>query len=739
MPQKKDDDLHLTDEENQQVTLLFAHYQHLAEHIQSSTEIQQVTTALQAIDTAPLTVQLAFLKQIAQEKIPAAADIAEALYTYAQHKEVRKEARRVLLRLEAARITPRWKPPQVPVSGLQAPVEQPPRFWKGVATLSRDQGQMTVDLLWEQGIDYRDVRILSFLLEFWHEGVKGVSAELITKRKVDERLQKQHLAMPDVSQTDCTLAEGKRLLEEALSINDWIGHHPHPDYRTYFSLINKLILQVPDSELGVDRGKSFITPDLTAQETVVNFIGAWCFGDFGLTYDLLTPGSAARDNLTKAEWIALHRSWYQEAHPTRMELGFVHEKPVTQSALWLPSSISKLSPTSKEIEVGWSIELVETPLSGTLKEMPLATAINKDTGRHWFWTSYKLVQEADGWRIQDIRDESLALQSLSADEIQQRISEAEKAIDELVKEGENNPQQLVSEAPWRLTQLLHLYDALIAKLPLDFQVNMSAYDRAVVVGNVERIAVYLERLTQRFQENLSRNLLALGATLIGLSGTYDPLKMQERITHLQHKAETCLQESLNLEATSTAHLMFGEFYLSIDRIDEGEQHLLTALTLNPGPEEKAAIEAGLGNIAVHRQQYDKAIQNYQNVIALDENYPGIWFNIGYAYNALERKEEAERSYLTALNKDDQDFRIYSELAGFYLNGGKPGQARAIMEKATQAMPEFAPVHALYASVLASAGDLRAAQRALSLAEEIDANDEIVQQVRQQIQQVARQK
>ncbi len=176
---------------------------------------------------------------------------------------------------------------------------------------------------------------------------------------------------------DCTLAEGKRLLEEALSVNAWRGTTPHKDYRNRQQLINSLILEADD--LGQDRNLSFINPELTEAEVAINFIGAWSMGDYGLAYDLLTDGSSVREGLSRDEWVERRRAWSDEAHPTRMELGFVHEREQAQSALWLPTSItSSRQGTRKEIELGWSLELTETPLSGTLSEMPLGTAVNKD-------------------------------------------------------------------------------------------------------------------------------------------------------------------------------------------------------------------------------------------------------------------------------------------------------------------------------------------------------------------------
>lgn len=496
MASKKEPTPLLSEEENTQVEHLLENYHQLAHNLRQSTDQTQVETALFTINTLSEQAQTALLKALAKENTTDAADILIAVNAVSTQKEARKEARRSLIRLESTKTYPQWTPPIAHTPAVQVNIEQTPRFWKGLVTQAREEGEIQLVLTWEQGYDYSNVRLLVLLLDYWSDGVKDIHVELSNKHHVEEHIDEIRTKFP-APLVDCTLAEGKRLLEEALSVNAWRGTTPHKDYRNRQQLINSLILEAND--LGQDRGRTFISPELMEAEVAINFIGAWSMGDYGLAYDLLTNGSSIREGLSRDEWVERRRAWADEAHPTRMELGFVHEREQSQSALWLPTSItSSRQGTRKEVELGWSLELTETPLSGTLREMPLGTAVNKETGRHWFWTSYILVQEKGAWRVQSISDEGANAQSLSINELQKRIKEYENAIQEALKKRTTNPQEVIEEIAWRITQLLHFSDALIVHLPLDHTIYEEAYGRSVGAGNPERSLVYLERLAQRF-------------------------------------------------------------------------------------------------------------------------------------------------------------------------------------------------------------------------------------------------
>ncbi len=734
MSRKKETDTVISQEDTTQVQHLLARYQQIAHDLHLSANQEQAEAALADITTLSENAQLALLKALARENTTDSADILAAMNALSQHKELRKEARRSLIRLESTKTYPQWTPPIVRTPAVTVSTPNPPRFWKGVVTQSREQGEVQLGLFWEQGYDYSEARSFLFVLDFWRDGVKDVIVETSNKRHAEEHITelRTKLTDTDISLVDCTLAEGKRLIEEALSVNQWRGTTPSKNYRNHLSIINQFVLQATDRE--EDRGRTFINPELEEQEAIVNFLGAWSLGDYGLAYDLLTEGSSNREGLSRDQWIEHRRAWADEAHPTRLQLGFVHERERSQSSLWVPTPIigDRLS-SRKELEAGWSLELQDTPLSATLPEMPMGTAVNKDTRRHWFWTSYTLVREQNAWRIQYITDEGANTQGLPITELQKRIQEYEAAIDAKFAQRETGDiNEIVQELTWRLIQLLHFYDALIARLPFDRKVCEDAYSRALVTGNAERILVYLERLVQRFPEHKAETLRRLGATLAALAYQSADQGLTERKELLIRHAETALRDALTLDDSAKGHALLAELLSSENRNDEAEAEFLQAKMTTPTLEEEASIEAGLGNIAMRRERMDEAIGHYRRVADLNPKYPGIWFNLGFAYRLLGQLDEAEASYKRALEIEPQNEMSYTELVALYMNRQEKEQARAIVEQGVRANPDSAMLHALFASVLVELGDLRGAQREIKEAEEIDPELPVVREVRQYI-------
>src|SRR5947207_3398926 len=82
------------------------------------------------------------------------------------------------------------------------------------------------------------------------------------KRNVDAQIQHLRTQLPGITLVDCTLAEARRLLEEALSVNKWRGTTPHKEYRHHLPTVNQLVF----GDAGEDRGLTFIDPNLEPDE-----------------------------------------------------------------------------------------------------------------------------------------------------------------------------------------------------------------------------------------------------------------------------------------------------------------------------------------------------------------------------------------------------------------------------------------------------------------------------------------
>ena len=483
MTAKKQGDSSAPHLDNTQLEHLIEQHHTIAQKLHDSTSKAQGERALAEITSTDEATQMALLKAMAKLQDTDAADVLLAINELSPLKTIRKEARRALIQLAGAKIYPSWTPE--PESGPALTVSNPPRFWKGFVTETREEGELELVLCWEQGFEFGEARLMAFMLDLWETGVKNFTTEVGTKRHIETRLGNTRVRYSksigrEIRIIDCTLSEGRRLILEALSVNGWRGTTPATEYRHYLPTVEKLVLHAQD--LDEDHGTTFISPDLEPDEIVGDFIGAWTLGDFGLCFDLLTSDNSLKEGLSRDEWVDQRRKWADEANPSRYEPSFLRERESSQQSIWLPSSaLSDRISTQQEVEIGWSLELTDTPLSGTLPEMPMGTAVYKETGRRWFWTSYTLVKEEDAWRIQRMKDDGASAQSLSITDLQQRIKTIDERNQEIVETNQPNEpdsQQFYEEIISHSIQALHYDDALLVKLPLDRAIYDDAYSRA---------------------------------------------------------------------------------------------------------------------------------------------------------------------------------------------------------------------------------------------------------------------
>jgi tetratricopeptide (TPR) repeat protein len=774
MARKKEIASPVSAEDQSRLQSLLAQVPDLAKQLRSSQSQQEAEAALAPITSAPMNVQLAFMRELAQgspgpairEQSPEsqalqtlssaggprwsaqdAADLLLALYQYSPEKECRKEARRSLIRLEGARIYPQWQPPREQPAAFQS---RPPRFWKGLVSETRERGEVQLFLCWEEGYDYDEARLIALGLDFWQQGVRDCIVERASKRRIEARLSELMSRQEEVRFSECTLTEGRRLLEEALTVSRWRGQELPESYRYHLPLIRQLVLEAPEAEAGQDRGLTFIQPALDPEELVLTFIGAWSLGDFGLAYDLLTPQSPLREGLSREEWVERRRAWANEAHPARLTVSFVTESEQPQSGLWLPGSTLSSRGPRKLVEIGWSLELSETPLSGTLPEMAMGTAVNKETGRHWFWTSYTLLRQDEAWRIHSMSDEGARAQGLPIPELQQRIKEHDDRVREISMQQREallksislldrpDPQVLLEEITRRLTQALHYEDALMVRLPLDQQIVENAYNHAAALRNGERGMVYLERLAQRFPGRRADALRELAMTEDSLATLFEQQGLKERSRRFDELAEQHMQESLALRPTALGYALLAQMKLQHtaaplpppEALQEAEQLLAQARALNPNRAEETIIEAALGTIASARGNQPQALQHYERAAALSPDYPGIWLALSHTQRALGRKAEARESLRRALRYNPADLQAYSELVDLAVEERQFGEAHAVLEEGLKQLPQSAHLRALLAMVLAEQGDLRQAQRFLEEAEQIDQRLPSVQAARE---------
>ncbi len=250
MAKKKEIVQHISQDEQEHVQQVLDHTHIIAQQLHTATQQEQAEAALTEINTLSEDAQIVLLKALAKERHTDAADVLLALNELAVQKTVRKEARRALIQLEGAKIYPLWSvlaaPQAVAVRGLEDNVAY--RFWKGFVTDSIEVGEAQLILSFEREDDPSTVRVLGFLLEFYHDGVKDAFTRVESKRSFMKSVDRMSAGLANIPMKQCSLAEGRELVLDALTINERYHTRPHRDYRVNLSLIQRLVLNAPGSE-----------------------------------------------------------------------------------------------------------------------------------------------------------------------------------------------------------------------------------------------------------------------------------------------------------------------------------------------------------------------------------------------------------------------------------------------------------------------------------------------------------
>src|SRR5436309_4983558 len=547
---KKTSQIPVSEENTAQAQDVLDRYHEIAKNLHESTNQEQMESALAEINNMPEGAQMALLKDLSREHHTDAADVLVAINELSPTKSVRKEAKRSLIGLQGVRIYPQWTPPIDRTPAVQVTTPSL-RFWKGMVTDSRDVGEVQLALGFEQEDNPSQVRVLVFLLEFFHDGVKDFFSRTGNKRTADNFFSEMETHLTDVETKDCSLAQARLLILEALDVNKRNGTQPHKDYRLNSSLVNQLILEAPDLE--ESDLEEEIEPEEEDEDTidlhglspsgvVVNFVEFWVNGEYDLAYELLSANSTLRESLSKDDWIERREAWLEEVDPGELKPDFIHEREPDESKIWLPGLVSaRRSATRKEFEVGWSIELEETPLTYTLPEVPQPTAIYEETQRHWFWTSYFLVQEENEWRIQSMTDEAAIALTLPIEELQKRIEKHDKFLNEYTAKhkpknlNSEKTQQYLDAVVWRIMQTVYYTESLIKKLPLDYSLYRDVLTRLQAVHQYEHSLIYLEPLARQFPDG--PRLRQLAALQRQLSNKFFEEADDERGEHFQELAE----------------------------------------------------------------------------------------------------------------------------------------------------------------------------------------------------------
>ena len=729
MAKKKTGQLSISQEAQAQTQQVFAHYQQLANEVRATTERQAAETALVEINDLSEESQFALLKALGREKSIDAADLLLAINELSPMKSVRKEARRVLIQLASAKVYPRWKPPagQPPAVGIQL-ADIPRRFLEGTVTDTLDEGGVYLTLAFEQGEDFNEVQMFGFLLDFLYDGVKEFMSQVMSKRSYDKTAARV-AAESSVKILECSLAKGRRLIQDALATNERTGTQPHFEFRRRLPLITQLILEAPDlEEEEEEEGEAITIQDLAPLDVIITFVNAYFEGKFSAAYQLLATDSPLRDNLSQEDWVESRKAWFKAAHPESLEPNLLWERPAQKSGLWLPNIVSaRRSTTGKTIEAGWSVEMNEAGEGYPFPELPGASAIYNETQRHWFWVSYSLVQEEGQWRIQFMTDEAAEALNLPTQELDNKINEHDQAITEITRKHRPDAADALlyaEEIMRHLLQSASYIDALLARSYDDFQLYVAAAERMQLYGFTERSLVYLEQVVERFEQYRAVALRSMAGLQRIRSHYYEEMGDIKRVDRFLKLAETSLQESLAIEDRFETHISMAEVLIDRDEnndLDEARRHLLQAKAMLPPDSvgDEAHIEMHLGEIAMEQGRAKEALEHYQRVAELEPDFASSWTDVAYAHKKLGNFEDAEASFRRALALEPENEDFIWNLGELYLDNKRYVPAIQIFEDAVEKNPDSAELNMFLASAYLESGDARQAEIFLDKAERLD--------------------
>jgi tetratricopeptide (TPR) repeat protein len=732
----------LDNEQMKSVETLLDAIHDMAQALRATTTADQENqlAALSPVETTAEPVAVAFAQQLGTirgSRAHDAIEVAQALGELDPRKDVAREARRARLRLRSAGAIPTLSfaaapsgksirqagipaasipvPPSATAAASPLPSQtDTPRFVEAYVSQTREQGEVRLIVGWQEGQDPNFVRGHLYILDFWQEGIKGFTLlEPMSRgrfaREVREFIGGAH---DDVTEEDAkpiqgsesialNWAQARSLVLEALDVNTWRNTPPNSDFARYRPQIeSRLLAKAPSDELKQqleaeeqqflrEGDRPYITTGMEPDEAVVNWLGAWSFGDFGLAYDLLADDHPLHQQQSRKEYIDLRRQWWDTADPAGLRVTLVRDQEKRASALWVPSATGlSLGIEHKEIEAFWSLVVQESQLGGQLPELPLATISSTTTGRHWYWTGYTLVHDrgANRWYISRSRDEGAGSQTLKLDELGQRIREAHQQVEQITSREAPDPASEAAAEALRsitgaLTASLHYSDALAVQLPLDESVYQGAITDARTLGNHERAVALIERMRRRFVDEV-RLRFEQGIEEYLVAEQYGRQGMAEAQASWLERAVQTMRDVVAIEP-SAEHLQgLGELLSRQGHFNQAETYLREATVTDPNRALAYSdlADALMGRItgenlddpaALPLEEQQRVAKEALAVLGqaskLDHSIPGLYTRMGAIYELLHQPDDSIIALEEAIRLDPADADAHYTLGAMLMD------------------------------------------------------------------------
>ena len=710
-----------------------------------------------------------------------AIEVAQALGDLETRGAVAREARRARIRLRSAGAQASVTIPPAPVVGrvagtasdaegaaisptatasdgratpMASATPRRPQLVEAYATRTRESGELSLALAWQEGGDSDSVRGYLFGLDFFEDGVKYcILTETMSKRSfMRETVEKMRTA-EGAAAVKITWAQARRFLQEALAVNDWRETAPSADFTNHREQIDGRLLGDPQDDeqragiaaeeerVAREGDRPFMAPNMEAEETIANWIGAWSFSDFGMAYDLLANDNPIRQQQSRNEYITLRRQWAGEAKPAALRLTMIREQERRASVLWTPGGAVGAN-ARQEYEAFWSLALQDSPLGGQLDELPMGTLVSAESGRHWFWTGYSMQRDrASGlWLIARQRDEGAASQSLTVAELQQRIAEAHTSVEQIAQTAEKaatDPRSKESLDAVRavtaiLTAAQHYGDALIARLPLDEETYQATLQDARALAAHERAVALLERMRGRFADE-TRILFELGVEQYLTAEQYVQQGQNEIASEWLGRATATMTHVVEEDRTAQHLQGLGELLARQGHFTQAEARLREAITLDA---ESAQLRTDLAEALMGQASGENldtpaqpsederlalarlALDALREASGIDSNTPRLFTRMGAIYETLGQHDDAVLAFEEAIRHDPGDDAAHYTLGSLLLSRREPERARHLLETAVQLEPLSIQYRLSLAACYAALERMRDASRELDTIDQL---------------------
>jgi Tfp pilus assembly protein PilF len=129
---------------------------------------------------------------------------------------------------------------------------------------------------------------------------------------------------------------------------------------------------------------------------------------------------------------------------------------------------------------------------------------------------------------------------------------------------------------------------------------------------------------------------------------------------------------------------------SVERLEDGRQGFIITEVPQMGAASRRDFEGAVAML--EKQEYDRAIDLLEKVIAQSPVVTAPYINIAIAYQQIGKQEQAEEHLKTALSLVPEHPVACNEFGLLYRKSGRFAEAREMYEKALARFPDYYPAH-----------------------------------------------